>query len=67
MAGRKQTVCKSSAAKAPRKQLAIKACRKSATATGCVRKPQRHYTEIAFREIRRYQNTKLTIRKFPVQ
>ena len=67
MARIKQTVLKSTGGKAPRKQLATKAARKSAPATGDVKKPHRYRpgTE-ALREIRRYQkSTELLIRKLP--
>jgi len=57
MARTKQTARKSTGGKAPRKQLATKAARKSAPATGGVN-----------REIRRYQkSTELLIRKLPFQ
>ncbi|XP_067091947.1 histone H3-like [Osmerus mordax] len=75
MARTKQTARKSTGGKAPRKQLATKAARKSAPATGGVKKP--HLTSInyryrpgtvALREIRRYQkSTELLIRKLPFQ
>ena len=42
MARTKQTSRKSAGGKAPRKQLAIKAARKSAPATGGVKKPHRY-------------------------
>uniref|UniRef100_A0A8B9IT05 Histone H2A/H2B/H3 domain-containing protein n=1 Tax=Amazona collaria TaxID=241587 RepID=A0A8B9IT05_9PSIT len=53
--------------KAPRKQLATKAARKSAPATGGVKKPHRYRPgTVALREIRRYQkSTELLIRKLP--
>jgi histone H3 len=56
-------------AKAPRKQLATKAARKSAPATGGVKKPHRYRPgTVALREIRRYQkSTELLIRKLPFQ
>ena len=55
--------------KAPRKQLATKAARKSAPATGGVKKPHRYRPgTVALREIRRYQkSTDLLIRKLPFQ
>ncbi|CAL8385551.1 unnamed protein product [Gadus morhua 'NCC'] len=55
--------------KAPRKQLATKAARKSAPATGGVKKPHRYRPgTVALREIRRYQkSTELLIRKLPFQ
>ena len=51
--------------KAPRKQLASKAARKSAPSTGGVKKPHRYKPgTVALREIRRYQkSTELLIRK----
>ena len=55
--------------KAPRKQLATKAARKSAPATGGVKKPHRYRPgTVALREIRRYQkSTELLVRKLPFQ
>nr|CAH7730109.1 unnamed protein product [Callosobruchus chinensis] len=52
-----------------RKQLATKAARKSAPATGGVKKPHRYRPgTVALREIRRYQkSTELLIRKLPFQ
>ena len=70
MARTKQTARKSTGGKAPRKQLATKAARKSATSTGGVKKSHRRYRPgtIALREIRRYQkSTELLIRKLPFQ
>ena len=69
MARTKQTSRKSAGGKAPRKQLAIKAARKSAPATGGVKKPHRYRPgTVALREIRRYQkSTELLIRKLPFQ
>ncbi|XP_010567534.1 PREDICTED: histone H2A type 2-C-like [Haliaeetus leucocephalus] len=56
MARTKQTARKSTGGKAPRKQLATKAARKSAPATGGVKKPHRYRPgTVALREIRRYQ------------
>ncbi|KAF0739259.1 zinc finger SWIM domain-containing protein 3-like [Aphis craccivora] len=54
---------------APRKQLATKAARKSAPATGGVKKLHRYRPgTVALREIRRYQkSTELLIRKLPFQ
>uniref|UniRef100_A0A8C7H157 Histone H3 n=1 Tax=Oncorhynchus kisutch TaxID=8019 RepID=A0A8C7H157_ONCKI len=43
MARTKQTARKSTGGKAPRKQLATKAARKSAPATGGVKKPANYY------------------------
>lgn len=73
MARTKQTARKSTGGKAPRKQLATKAARKSAPATGGVKKPHRYrpgkyirfepkcqYSllgTVALREIRRYQKS----------
>lgn len=64
----KQTARKSTGGKAPRKQLAAKAARKSApSGTGGVKKPHRYRPgTVALREIRRYQkSTELLIRKLP--
>uniref|UniRef100_A0A914LLB7 Histone H2A/H2B/H3 domain-containing protein n=1 Tax=Meloidogyne incognita TaxID=6306 RepID=A0A914LLB7_MELIC len=73
MARTKQTARKSTGGKAPRKQLATKAARKSAPATGGVKKPHRYRPgkkiffivcfeilfsgTVALREIRRYQKS----------
>lgn len=67
MARTKQTARKSTGGKAPRKQLATKAARKSAPATGGVKKPHRYRPgTVALRDIRRYQkSTELFIRKLP--
>ncbi|OZJ04403.1 hypothetical protein BZG36_02396 [Bifiguratus adelaidae] len=64
-----QTARKSTGGKAPRKQLATKAARKSAPSTGGVKKPHRYRPgTVALREIRRYQkSTELLIRKLPFQ
>jgi histone H3 len=69
MARTKQTSRKSTGGKAPRHQLATKAARKSAPATGGVKKPHRYRPgTAALREIRRYQkSTELLIRKLPFQ
>ena len=69
MARTKQTARKSTGGKAPRKQLATKAARKSAPATGGVKKPHRYRPgTVALREIRRYQKSvDLLIRKAPFQ
>ena len=69
MARTKQTARKSTGGKAPRKQLATKAARKSAPASGGVKKPHRYRPgTVALREIRRYQkSTDLLIRKLPFQ
>uniref|UniRef100_A0A8D2F9T1 Core Histone H2A/H2B/H3 domain-containing protein n=1 Tax=Theropithecus gelada TaxID=9565 RepID=A0A8D2F9T1_THEGE len=63
------TARKSTGGKAPRKQLATKAARKSAPSTGGVKKPHRYRPgTVALREIRRYQkSTELLIRKLPFQ
>jgi len=57
MAGTKQTA-RNTGGKAPRKQLATKAARKSALATGTVKKPH-HFCHgtVALREIRNYQKS----------
>ncbi|KAK1921717.1 putative DNA binding protein [Papiliotrema laurentii] len=72
MARTKQTARKSTGGKAPRKQLATKAARKSAPSaavSGGVKKPHRYRPgTVALREIRRYQkSTELLIRKLPFQ
>jgi histone H3 len=69
MARTKQTARKSTGGKAPRKQLATKAARKSAPTNGGVKKPHRYRPgTVALREIRRYQkSTDLLIRKLPFQ
>ncbi|KAL7422084.1 histone H3.1 [Cryptotrichosporon argae] len=74
MARTKQTARKSTGGKAPRKQLATKAARKTskttgAASTGGVKKPHRYRPgTVALREIRRYQkSTELLIRKLPFQ
>ena len=69
MARTKQTARKSTGGKAPRKQLATKAARKSAPATGGVKKPHRYRPgTVALREICRYQkSTEILIRKLPFQ
>jgi histone H3 len=69
MARTKQTAHRSTGGKAPRKQLATKAARRSAPPTGGVKKPHRYRPgTIALREIRRYQkSTELLIRKLPFQ
>ncbi|CAH2015824.1 unnamed protein product [Acanthoscelides obtectus] len=62
MARTKQTARKSTGGKAPRKQLATKAARKSAPATGGVKKPHRYRPgTVALR------STELLIRKLPFQ
>ena len=69
MARTKQTARKSTSGKAPRKQLATKAARKSAPSTGEVNEPNRYRLGTGtLREIRRYQkSTELLIRKLPFQ
>ena len=71
MARTKQTARKSTGGKAPRKQLAQKAARKSAPAAGGNKKvgPRRFRPgTVALREIRRYQkSTELLMRKLPFQ
>ena len=69
MARTKRTARKSAGGKAPRKQLATMAARKSVPATGGVKKLHRYRpSTIALREIRRYQkSTELLIRKLPLQ
>ena len=69
MARTKQTARKSTGGKAPRKQLATKAARKSAPTAGGVKKPHRYRPgTVALREIRKYQkSTVLLIRKLPFQ
>lgn len=68
MARTKQSARKSTGGKAPRKQLATKAARKSA-AIEKVHKPHRYRPgTVALREIRKYQkSTDLLIRKLPFQ
>ncbi|XP_050359289.1 uncharacterized protein LOC126779420 [Nymphalis io] len=67
--GSKQTARKSTGGKTPHKQLAIKLARKSAPATGGVKKLHRYRPgNVVHREIRRYQkSTELLIRKLPFQ
>ena len=69
MARTKQTARKSTGGKAPRKQLATKAARKSHLETGGVKKPHRWRPgTLALKEIRKYQkSTHLLIRKLPFQ
>ncbi|EAR88152.1 histone H3.4 (macronuclear) [Tetrahymena thermophila SB210] len=69
MARTKQTARKSTGVKAPRKQLATKAARKSAPVSGGVKKPHKFRPgTVALREIRKYQKTTdLLIRKLPFQ
>ncbi|KAI5189199.1 histone H3 [Nematocida minor] len=70
MARTKQTARKSTGGKAPRKQLATKAARKSsAPGAVAVKRPHRFKAgTVALREIRKYQKTTdLLIRKLPFQ
>lgn len=71
MARTKQAARSSTGGKAPRKQLASKAARKSAPSGtgGGVKKPHRYKPgTVALREIRRYQkSTELLIRRLPFQ
>jgi len=69
MARTKQTSRKSTGGKAPRKQLATKAARKSVPQTGGIIKGRRFRPgTVALREIRKYQkSTELLIRKLPFQ
>ncbi|XP_030707623.1 histone H3.3A-like [Globicephala melas] len=69
MAHTKETARKLTGSKAPRKQLATKAARKSAPSTGGVKKLHRYRPgTVTLREIRRYQkSTELLIRKLPFQ
>jgi histone H3 len=69
MARTKQTARKSTGGKAPRRALATMAARKSAPATGGVKKPHRFRPgTVALREIRRYQKSSdLLLRKLPFQ
>eukprot|EP00956_Cyclotella_meneghiniana_P022852 scaffold43615_cov33-Cyclotella_meneghiniana.AAC.1 len=58
MAWTKQTARKSTGGKAPRKQLATKAARKSASISGGVKKPHRYRPgTVALHEIRKYQKS----------
>ena len=69
MARTKQIARKSTGGKAPRKQLVTKTDRKSAPASGGMKKPYRYRPgTVVLRDIRRYQNsTELLIRKKPFQ
>ena len=69
MARTKQSARCSTGGKAPRKQLATKAARRSAPASGGIKKPHRYRPgTVALRKIRRYQKgTDLLIRKLPFQ
>jgi histone H3 len=67
MARTKQTARRSVGGKAPKRQLATKAARRTAPGTGGVKKPHRYRPgTVALREIRRFQKTtELLIRKLP--
>jgi histone H3 len=69
MARTKQTARKSTGGKAPRKQLATKAAKKTGAAAAAIKKPHRFRPgTVALREIRRYQkSTELLLRKLPFQ
>ena len=69
MARTKQTARKSTGGKAPRKQLATKAARRSVPSNGGLRRPHRYRPgTVALREVRRYQkSTDLLLRKAPFQ
>ena len=69
MARTKQTARKSTGGKAPRKQLAAKAARKSTPTDGAQKKKHRYRPgTVALREIRKYQKTTdLLIKKAPFQ
>lgn len=62
MARTKQTARKSQGGKAPRKQLATKAFRMTAPASGGVKKPHRYRPgTVALREIRKYQKSTILL------
>jgi histone H3 len=69
MARTKHTARKTPAGKQPKKHLATKAAKKSASTTGGVKKPHRYRPgTVALREIRKYQkSTELLVRKLPFQ
>jgi len=69
MARTKQTACKSTGGKAPRKKLATKVARNSAPAAGGCKKPHRYHPgTVALHEIPKYQkSTDLLICKLPFQ
>ncbi|XP_006898893.1 PREDICTED: histone H3.3C-like [Elephantulus edwardii] len=69
MAQTKQTACKSTHGKAPRKQLKAKATHKSTPCTGGVKKPHRYRPHpVALPEIRHYhKSTEFLIGKLPFQ
>lgn len=66
---RTQTSVKSVGGKVPRKQIVVKAARRSMPATGGVKRPHRYRPgTVALREIRKYQGgTELLIRRQPFQ
>ena len=69
MARTKQTARKNTGGKAPRKVIAHKQAKKTASPSGGVKKPHRFRPgTVALREIRRFQkSTELLIRKLPFQ
>jgi histone H3 len=69
MARTKHTARKTPAGKHPKKHLATKAAKKSASTTGGLKKPHRYRPgTVALREIRKYQkSTDLLVRKLPFQ
>merc|ERR1711924_211605 len=70
MARTKQTACRSTGGKAPRKQLASKAARKCVPGSPGVAKKAHRFRPgtVALREIQRYQkSTDLLLRKLPFQ
>uniref|UniRef100_A0A3Q3B5W5 Core Histone H2A/H2B/H3 domain-containing protein n=1 Tax=Kryptolebias marmoratus TaxID=37003 RepID=A0A3Q3B5W5_KRYMA len=69
MARTKQTACKSTGGKAPRKQLTTKAACRSAPTTGGVKKPHLYRIgTMTLRKIHHYQkSTELLIQKLPFQ
>jgi histone H3 len=69
MARTKQTARKNTGQKVPRKHIAHKQAKKTATPSGGVKKPHRFRPgTVALREIRRFQkSTELLIRKLPFQ
>ena len=69
MARTKQTARKSTGGKAPRKQLATKAARKTAHPNGHLKRPRRYRPgTVALRDIRKFQKTgELLIKKLPFQ
>ena len=69
MARTKQTARMSTGGKAPRKELATKAARRTNPVYGVLRRPHRYRPgTLALRQIRKYQkSTELLIRKLPFQ